>query len=59
MDKTLGSILNSINVDRLTENKFNKEKLDRIYSYPADHKEAEIHKIASKYGYRGRKLRNG
>lgn len=39
-------------------NAFDQAKLDRMYKYPASLKEAEVHKLASKFGYRHSKLRN-
>lgn len=55
----MGTIFQGIKVEGLTENKFNKEKLDRIYDYPANYKEAQIHKIATKYGYKSKTLMDG
>jgi hypothetical protein len=40
------------------ENKFDKEKLDRMYQFPADYKEAKVHQMASKFGYSNGKLKN-
>lgn len=35
---------------KISEN-YEKKQLDRIYDFPALYKEAQIHTLASKYGY--------
>jgi hypothetical protein len=45
-------------VSMVEDNNFDKEKLDRMYAFPASYKEAEIHAIASKFGYSNNKLKN-
>ena len=39
-------------------NAYDAEKLSRMYRYPASLKEAHVHKLASKFGYRHPKLKN-
>lgn len=50
-----GNMLQAI----LDGNSFDKEKLDRLYKYPASLKEAKVHKLSSAFGYRHYKLANG
>ena len=50
--------INSRDASMIEDNNFDKEKLDRMYNFPANYKEAEIHAIASKFGYSNNKLKN-
>ena len=42
----------------IDENVFDKEKLDRMYQFPAKYKEAIMHRQASRFGYATSKLKN-
>ena len=55
----ISSILESIKLAGIKDSRFNKGKIDRLYRYPADYKEALIHKKANKFSYHNKKLRNG
>lgn len=50
--------IGSRDASMIDDNNFDKEKLDRMYNFPANYKEAEIHAIASKFGYSNNKLKN-
>jgi len=36
-----------------------KERLNRMYKYPADYKEAKVHEMATRFGYSYNKLKDG
>lgn len=40
-------------------NNYEEMRLDRMYNYPANYREALVHKNATKFGYSSPKMANG
>ena len=55
------NVLKGLGIGNLLQNIIDdsKERLDRMYKYPADYKEAKVHEMASRFGYSHNKLKDG